>query len=84
MDIDLYTGLLGGKLKVPTFSGPVQVTIKPETPNGNKVRLKGKGYPVYKQKGQFGDLYVTLSVTTPSHLSEKEKELFKQLQALRK
>ena len=84
MDIDLYTSLLGGNLKVPTLSGPVQVAIKPETPNGNKVRLKGKGYPVYKQKEQFGDLYVTLKVTTPTNLTEKEKDLFKQLQALRK
>lgn len=83
LDIDLYTSILGGKIKVPTLSGPVQVTIKPETPNGNKIRLKGKGYPVYKKK-QFGDLYVTLHIQLPKKLTAKEKELFKQLQALRK
>lgn len=84
LDIDLYTSVLGGKIKVPTLSGPVQVTIKPETPNGNKIRLKGKGYPAYKSKNQFGDLYVTLKVNPPTNLTEKEKELFKQLQSLRK
>lgn len=83
-EVDLYTCLLGGKLKVPTLSGSVQIPIKPETPNGHKVRLKGKGFPVYKKKGQFGNLYVTLKVKIPSRLTKEEKELFKQLQALRK
>jgi len=82
--LDLYTALLGGDLTVDTLTGKVKLKIKPETPNGNVVRLKGKGFPVYKQEGQFGDLYVTLEVKLPTHLTEKEKELFKQLQALKK
>ncbi len=81
--IDLYTSLLGGKVKIPTLSGTVQVTIKPETPNGHKIRLKGKGYPVYKKPGQFGDLYVTLQVELPKNLSPQEKELFEKLRDLR-
>ncbi len=84
LPFDLYTSLLGGKIKVPTLSGLVQVTVKPETPSGHKIRLKGKGYPVYKQKNSFGDLYVTLQIDIPKNLSEKEKELVKQLKALRK
>ena len=82
--LDLYTALLGGELTVDTLTGKVKLKIKPETPNGNVVRLKGKGFPVYKQEGQSGDLYVTLEVKLPTHLTEKEKELFKQLQALKK
>jgi curved DNA-binding protein len=82
--LDLYTALLGGDLTVDTLTGKVKLKIRPETPNGNVVRLKGKGFPVYKQEGQAGDLYVTLEVKLPTNLTEKEKELFKQLQALKK
>ena len=49
------------------------------TQNGTKVRLKGKGFPIYKKEGQFGDLYVTYSITIPTNLTDKEKELFQQL-----
>jgi curved DNA-binding protein len=47
------------------------------------VKLKGKGMPVYKKKGVYGDLYITYKITMPTRLSEKEKELFKQLSELR-
>lgn len=82
--LDLYTAVLGGDLTVDTLTGKVKLKIKPDTPNGNVVRLKGKGFPIYKQEGQAGDLYVTLEVKLPTNLTEKEKELFKQLQALKK
>jgi len=41
--------------------------------------LKGKGFPVYKKENEFGDLYVSFSVKIPSGLTEKQKELFKEL-----
>jgi curved DNA-binding protein len=53
--------------------------VKPETQNGTTVRLKGKGFPVYKKEGEAGDLYVTYNVKIPTNLSEKQKELFQQL-----
>jgi curved DNA-binding protein len=53
--------------------------IKPETQNGTKVRLKGKGFPVYKEEGKFGDLYITYSVRIPTGLTDKQKELFREL-----
>jgi curved DNA-binding protein len=81
--LDLYTALLGGELAVDTLTGKVKLKIKPETPNGHIVRLKGKGFPVYKQEGQYGDLYVTLEVKLPTDLTEKEKELYRQLAALK-
>jgi len=83
-DIDLYTALLGGETLVDTFSGKIKVKIKPETQNETKIRLKGKGFPVYKKDGQFGDLHVTLHVKLPTSLSDKEKELFQQLANLKK
>lgn len=78
-ELDLYTAVLGGELVVETLSGKVKLPIKPETQNGSVVRLKGKGFPVYKQKGQFGDLYVTFDVRIPTNLTERQKELFTEL-----
>lgn len=83
-DIDLYTALLGGETVVDTFAEKIKVKIKPETQNETKIRLKGKGFPIYKKDGQFGDLYVTLHVKLPTKLSVKEKELFQQLANLKK
>jgi len=79
VEVDLYTALLGGELMVDTFDDQVKLTVKPETQNGTKVRLKGKGFPVYKKEGEFGDLYLTYQVKLPTNLTDKEKELFRQL-----
>jgi len=83
VDLDLYTALLGGEIMVNTFDGKVKLNVKPETQNGTKVKLKGKGFPVYKKQGQLGDLYITYNIKTPTKLSAKEKELFTELAKLR-
>ena len=56
----------------------------PGTSSGKVLRLRGKGFPVYRQTGQFGDLYLRLSLTLPQHLTDQEKALFHQLADLRK
>lgn len=78
-EIDLYTAVLGGEIMLETLSGKIKLKVNPETQNGTKIRLKGKGFPVYKKEAEFGDLYVTYSVKIPTNLSEKQKELFKEL-----
>jgi curved DNA-binding protein len=78
-EVDLYTAVLGGDLILETLSGKVKLPVKPETQNGSVVRLKGKGFPVYKKEGQFGDLYVTFDVKIPTNLTERQKELFTEL-----
>lgn len=83
IDLDIYTALLGGQLMVATFEGKVKLTITPETQNGTKVKLKGKGFPKYKKEGQFGDLFITYQLKIPTNLNEKEKELIKELQKQR-
>ncbi len=83
VDLDLYKAVLGGDVTVDTMDGKVKLTIAPETQNGTKVKLKGKGFPVYKQEGSFGDLFITYQVKIPSNLSSKEKELFAELSKLR-
>ncbi|WP_373494430.1 DnaJ C-terminal domain-containing protein [Aquiflexum sp.] len=81
--LDLYTAVLGGEITVPTMDGKVKLKLKPGTQNDTKVRLKGKGFPVYKEEGKFGDFYVTYQVEIPKDLSEKEIDLFTQLSKLK-
>lgn len=78
--IDLYTAVLGGELLIDTLDGQVKMTVKPGTQPGSKARLKGKGFPVYKKDDHFGDLYVVYNVQIPTHLSDKQTELFRELQ----
>lgn len=84
IDLDLYTAVLGGEMITDTFNGKVKLKIAPETANGTKVRLKGKGFPVYKKEGQYGDLILTLQLQTPKNLTDEEKNLFEQLKKMQK
>jgi curved DNA-binding protein len=81
--LNLYTAVLGGEIIIDTLGGKIKLKVPPGTQNETKVRLKGKGFPVYKQEGKFGDLFITYKIRIPSSLSEKEKELFTQLSKLR-
>ncbi|MEO9069695.1 MAG: J domain-containing protein [Ginsengibacter sp.] len=81
-DLDLYTAVLGGEKTIDTMGGKIKLKVNPETQNGTKVRLKGKGFPVYKKEGQFGDLYITWNVKLPTNLTPKQKELFTELSKL--
>jgi curved DNA-binding protein len=82
-DIDLYTAVLGGETTIDTMSGKLKLKVAAGTQNGAQVRLKGKGFPVYKKEDQFGDLYVQFRVQVPTNLTEQQKELFTQLAALK-
>ena len=82
--LDLYTSILGGEITIHTFNGKVKLKIKPEMKNESKVKLKGKGFPIYKKEGKFGDLYITYHIKIPTDLNEKEIELFKELQKINK
>lgn len=84
VDLDLYTAVLGGELTINTLDGKVKLKVKPETQNNTKVKLKGKGLPVYRKEGIYGDLYVTYNIKIPKNLSPKEKQLFQELAKLRK
>lgn len=83
--LDLYTAILGGDITVSDFDdAKLKLKVAAGTQSGTKMRLKGKGFPVYKKEGQFGDLYVTYQVAVPKEVSEKEKELFNELAQLSK
>ena len=82
VQLPLYTAVLGGEITIDTMSGKVKLKVKPETQNGAKTRLKGKGFPVYKKEGQWGDLIITYNIQMPTNLTEQQKELFTQLSKL--
>lgn len=81
--IGLYTAVLGGDATVETLDGKIRLKVAPGTQPGTQVRVKGKGFPRYKQEGQHGDLYVHFQIEVPTALSEREKELFTELSKLR-
>lgn len=78
-DIPVYQAALGGDALIDTLNGQLKIKIKPETRNGTMLRLRGKGFPVYNYPGTYGDLYIKLNLQLPEGLTEKEKDLFRQL-----
>lgn len=80
--LNMYTAILGGEQIVETMDSKVKLKVSPGTQNNTKVRLKGKGFPIYKKEGQFGDLIVTYTIEIPTNLTDKQKELFREIQSL--
>jgi curved DNA-binding protein len=79
ISLDLYTAVLGGEITADTLTGKVKLKVQPGTQPATKVKLKGKGLPVYKKDNQFGDLYLTYNIQIPTNLNPKQKELFEEL-----
>lgn len=77
--IGLYKAVLGGEVTIDTLSGKVKMKVRAGTQNGERIRLKGKGIPVYKKEKELGDLYVTFQVTIPQNLPLEQSQLFEQL-----
>jgi DnaJ-class molecular chaperone len=77
LPVALHEALLGAEVTVPTLKGRVSLRIPPETQNGRTIRLAGQGMP--RATGGHGDLYVTVKVVLPTKLTEKERELIKEL-----
>lgn len=80
--VPLTVAILGGEVEVPTIKGKVVLKIPPETQNGRVFRLAGLGMP-HLGNSHRGDLYAKVDIKLPTSLSEKEKELFRQLKTLR-
>lgn len=77
--IDLFTAVLGGKIEVNTFTGPLRVNVSAGTQNREVLRLKGKGMPVYGKDNKYGDMLVEINVNIPKNLSSEEMKLFEEL-----
>jgi curved DNA-binding protein len=82
---DLHTRLavtpweaaLGGEATVRTLDGTVRVKIPAGASSGQKIRLRGRGFP--RSGGEHGDLYAEIQIVVPRKLSERERELFERL-----
>jgi curved DNA-binding protein len=83
LPVDIPTAVLGGKVPVNTPDGKtVMLSIPQGTSCGKKLRLKGKGMPVYEHPAKHGDLYVTTKIVVPEKLSKEQKALFEKLKKL--
>ena len=76
------TAILGGEAEFQTLYGRVKCKVPAGSQSGTKIRLGGKGIASAKGKGGKGDEYVTLEISVPKQVSEKEKELLRQLHSL--
>ena len=78
-NISLYDALLGGKESIDCFDKIISFTIPPGTPNGKVLRVKGKGFPIYKQEGKYSDLLISIIVDIPTDLDDEDKMLITQI-----
>ena len=80
LPITLYEAVLGGKVRVPTLDGAVELAIPPDTNSGRTFRLKGKGLRIKGgAKGAAGDLLATVRVVLPERADSELKDLMKKL-----
>jgi curved DNA-binding protein len=77
--LDMFTALLGGEVEVPTLDRPVKLKVPPGTQSGRRFRLSGKGMPIMRKQGEFGDLYARTLITVPTNLTDEQKQLVNQL-----
>lgn len=77
VNIDMYTALLGGDIILQTQNSKLKLRVKPNTQQGAKVRLKGKGYD--RGNGTFGDLIITYNITMPASLNDRQRQLLEQM-----
>lgn len=80
LPITLYEAVLGGKVRVPTLDGAVELAIPAGTSSGRTFRLKGKGMKLKGgAKAGYGDLLATARIVLPSGSDDELKELMKKL-----
>jgi len=78
-NISLYDAILGGKGTLSCFNKIITFTIPPGTANGKVLRVKSKGFPVYKQEGKFTDLLISIIVDVPTDLDLEDKAMIQKI-----
>jgi molecular chaperone DnaJ len=81
MPISFTTAALGGEIEIPTLDGHAKIKIPPETQTGKVFRLRGKGMQGVRSRTS-GDLLCHVIVETPVRLTERQKELLRELEAI--
>jgi DnaJ-class molecular chaperone len=77
-DISLVQAILGDELSVPTLENPLKIRIKSGTQPGTLIRLRGHGITDV-QGFSKGDLYIRLNLFIPTKITNRQKELIKEL-----
>jgi curved DNA-binding protein len=75
LPITPWEAALGGKVKMPTPTGPVDLNIPENARNDQKLRLRGRGLPAARK----GDLYAVIQIINPPELSQKARDLYREL-----
>lgn len=83
LDVPLHDAVLGNRATIETLDGPVDIEISPGVQTGDQISVKGKGATRLRANGR-GDLRISIQVGTPTKLDAKQKQLFRDLQKLRK
>jgi molecular chaperone DnaJ len=73
----VHEAALGARIEIPTFDGPARVKIPPGTQSGQRLRLRGRGFPSVRDTRR-GDLVVEVKVMLPKLLDERSKELLRE------
>lgn len=77
--VDIFTAVTGGEVRVPTLQGSVWLNVPPETNSGKKFRLSGRGLPRLNAPTEHGDLYATVKLVLPTHLTDHERDTLRAL-----
>jgi molecular chaperone DnaJ len=80
--VSFVQAALGGEIEVPTLTGVTTLKIPAGTQSGRVFKLKGKGIVSLRGQREIGDEEIRVAVETPTHLSDKQKDLLKQFAAL--
>lgn len=79
VEVDLYTAVLGGEVRVPTLDGQVVLKVPAGTQPGQSIRLKGRGMPHLRDSKKRGDLFAKIMVRLPRNLTDQQRKLFEEL-----
>jgi molecular chaperone DnaJ len=77
LPVAVHEAALGARIEIPTFDGPARVKIPPGTQSGQRLRLRGRGFPSVRDTRR-GDLVVEVKVMLPKLLDERSKELLRE------
>jgi curved DNA-binding protein len=81
--VDIFTAIAGGEIRVPTLERPLMLKIPPRTNAGRSFRLRGKGMPHLGDPDKRGDLFARVRLVLPDPLTEQEVNSIRELASSR-
>lgn len=79
LDVSPAQAALGDEITIKTLDGEQKVQVQAGVQSGNTIKIKNAGVPYISRPSQRGDHVVIVSVRTPTHLSDEEKNLYRKL-----